>query len=110
MPVPPTPFMDLMLSTTPNPFERLKNHTTITAINLALTPWLIAEYGIDFADWDNDNTATHMIAHVITSQQLGGYTKRTFPAVIDGHRIAQVTFTKFILRILDICYVHHLST
>ena len=49
--------------------------------------------------------ATHMITHVITSQQLGGYTERTFPAAIDGHRVNQVTFTKFILRIIGISFL-----
>jgi hypothetical protein len=39
-----------------------------------------------------------MIAHVIMMQQLGGYTKRTFPLAIDGHRVEQVAFSKFVLR------------
>jgi hypothetical protein len=51
-----------------------------------------------YSDSDNVETATHMIAHVIISQQLGGYTASTFPAAIDGHRVEQVAFTKEILK------------
>ncbi len=58
-------------SATSNPFERLKNHQTMAAINATLVPWLIAEYGMHFADGDNVETATHMLTHVIISQQLG---------------------------------------
>jgi hypothetical protein len=39
-----------------------------------------------------------MIAHVIVTEQLGGYTERTFPAIIDGYRVQQVAFTKTILQ------------
>ena len=49
---------------TPNPFDRLKTHTTMATLNSILVPWLIAEFGIDYADWDNQKTATAMIAHV----------------------------------------------
>jgi hypothetical protein len=61
--------------------------------------WLIAEFGIYYADhdWDKVDTATHMIAHVIQSQQLGGCAERTFPAAINGHRVEQVAFTEFVL-------------
>ena len=75
----------------------------MAALNAAIIPWLIAEYGIYYADWDNVDTATHMIAQVIQSQQLGGYTARTFPAAIDGHHVHQVVFTKFVLRKAGIC-------
>ena len=68
------------------------------SINSTLVPWLIAEFGIHYGDWDNVETAMPMITHVIVSQQLGGYTERTFPAAIDGHRVEQVAFTKFVLR------------
>jgi hypothetical protein len=47
----------------------------------------------------------HIIAQVIQSQQLGGYTARTFPAAIDGHRVHQVAFTKFFLGTAGICSV-----
>ena len=80
-----------------NPFERLKNHTTMATLNSNLVPWLIAEFGIDYADWDNQKTATAMIAHVIMTEQLGGYTARTFPEMIDGYRVQQVAFTKMVL-------------
>ena len=89
----------------PNPFACLKTHPTMAAINSAIIPWLIAEYGIYYFDWDNADTATLMIAHVITSQQLGGYTERTFPEAIDGHRVEQVAFTKFVLRTAGNCSV-----
>jgi hypothetical protein len=97
---------EISISAKVNPFDCLKTHTTINAINSAITPWLVAEYGINYADWDNVETATHMIAHVITSQQLGGYTERTFPVVLDGHRVNQVTFTKFILRTIGISFLN----
>ena len=70
----------------------------MTAINAAVIPWLIAKYGIYYADWDNVDTATHMLTHVITSQQLVGYTERTFPAAINRHRVEQVAFSKYVLR------------
>ena len=89
----------------PNPFKILEGHANITSINSALTPWLIAEFGINYADWDNVDTATHMLTHVITSLQLGGYTERTFSAAIEGHRVEQVAFTKMILRTLGKCHV-----
>jgi hypothetical protein len=77
----------------------------MAALNAAIIPWLIAEYGIHYADWDNVDTATHMIAQVIQSQQLGGYTEHTFPAAINGHRFHQVAFTKFVLGTAGICSV-----
>ena len=85
-------------NTPSNPFDRLKNHTTMATLNSIIVPWLIAEFGIDYADWDNQKTATAMIAHVIMTEQLGGYTERTFPAKIDGYRVQQVAFTKTILQ------------
>jgi hypothetical protein len=69
----------------------------MTTLNSILVPLLIAEYGIDYADWDNQKTATAMIAHVIMTEQLGGYTVHTFPEMIDGFRVQQVAFTKMIL-------------
>ena len=81
-----------------NPFNCLRTHATMISINSTLVPWLIAEFGIHYGDWDNVETAMPMITHVIVSQQLGGYTERTFPAAIDGHRVEQVAFTKFVLR------------
>ena len=99
-PVPPpvAPPIPQPTNTSSNPFERLKNHTTMATLNSILVPWLIAEFGIDYADWDNQKTATAMIAHVIVTEQLGGYTERTFPAMIDGYRVQQVAFTKMILQ------------
>ena len=43
-------------------------------LNAALLPWLIAEFGIDFASLDNHEVATEMITHIITKHELGGYT------------------------------------
>ncbi len=59
----------------------------MATLNSIIVTWLIAEFGIDYADWDNQNTATAMITHVIVTEQLGGYTERTFPAMIDGYRV-----------------------
>jgi hypothetical protein len=74
----------------------------MAALNAAIIPCLIAEYGIYYADLDNVDTATHMIAQVIQSQQLGGYTARTFPAAADGHRVYQVAFST----LYQICFVY----
>jgi lactate dehydrogenase-like 2-hydroxyacid dehydrogenase len=70
----------------------------MATLNSIIVPWLIAEYGIDYADWDNQKTAKAMISHVIMTEHLGGYTERTFPAMIDGYRIQQMAFTKMILQ------------
>ncbi len=67
----------------------------MSSINWTLVLWLIAEFGIHYGDWDNVETAMPMITHMIVSQQLCGYTERTFPAAVDGHRVEQVVFTKF---------------
>ncbi len=67
-------------------------------LNSNLVPWMIAEFGIDYADWDHQKTATAMIAHIIMQEQLGGYTERTFPAMIDGYHVQQVAFTKMVLQ------------
>jgi hypothetical protein len=56
------------------------------------------EYGIDYASWDHVDVATEMITQIITKQQLGGYTSRTFAAIVDGYRVQQTAFTKFVLR------------
>ena len=69
----------------------------MATLNSIIVPWLIAEFRIDYADWDNKKTATAMIAHVIMTEQLGGYTARTFPEMIDGYRVQQVAFTKMVL-------------
>ena len=97
-PVSPPSLIHQPTITPSNPFDRLKNHTTMATLNSIIVPWLIAEFGIDYADWDNQKTATAMIAHVIVTEQLGGYTERTFPAIIDGYRVQQVAFTKTILQ------------
>jgi hypothetical protein len=34
----------------------------MATLNSIIVPWLIAEFGIDYADWDNQKTATAMIA------------------------------------------------
>jgi hypothetical protein len=70
------------------------------ALNATLAPWLISEYGMDhdYASWDRVDVATEMITHIITKQQLGGYTSRTFAAIVDGYRVQQTAFTKFVLR------------
>jgi hypothetical protein len=46
----------------------------MATLNSIIVPWLIAEFGIDYADWNNQKTATAMIAHVIVTEQLGGNT------------------------------------
>ena len=97
-PVSPPSLIHQPTITPSNPFDRLKNHTTMATLNSIIVPWLIAEFGIDYADWDNQKTATAMIAHVIVTEQLGGYTERTFPAIIDGYCVQQVAFTKTILQ------------
>jgi hypothetical protein len=76
-------------------FRLTVSHSTMSAINKAVTPWLITEYGID---WNNVDTATLLLAYAIVSQQLGRYHVSTFPEAIDRHSIKQVAFTNFILR------------
>jgi hypothetical protein len=39
-----------------------------------------------------------LITLIFTEEQLGGYTQRTFTAIVDGHRAQQTAFTKFVLR------------
>ena len=68
----------------------------MSAIKKAVTPWLIIEYGINYADWNNVDTATLLLVHASVSQQLGSYPVSTFPAAIDWHNIKQVAFTNFI--------------
>ncbi len=68
-----------------------------TLLNGILLPWLIAEYEIEFASLDNTEVATEMIAHIIMQHELGGYTKSTFPAIIQGHAMQQTAFAKFVL-------------
>ncbi len=60
------PSLPLQFSARPNPFDCLRKHNTIIAIKAAVIPWLIAEFGINYGDWDNADTVTHMIADVIT--------------------------------------------
>ncbi len=81
-----------------NPFLRLRGHNVMAALNANLVPWLIAEYGIDYSSWDHVDVATEMITHIVTKLQLGQYTSRTFAAVVEGHRVEQTAFTKFVLR------------
>jgi hypothetical protein len=80
-----------LVPTGTNPFEKLRGHNVMQALKAALVPWLIAEYGIDFASWDHVDVATEIITHIITKQQLGQYTSRrssrTFAAIVDGHRV-----------------------
>ena len=84
---------------TPDPFDRLKTHNTMATLNSNIIPWLIAEYGINYADIDNHRTATAMITHVVVTEQLGGFTERTFAALIaDGYRVQQSNFTKSVLK------------
>lgn len=70
----------------------------MSAINKTVSPWLITEYRIHYADWNNFDTATLLLAHAMASQHLSSYPLSTFPAAIDGHSIKQVAVTKFILR------------
>ena len=101
-PPPPVPAADPTpadnVPTGTNPFLKLRGHENMASLNATMVPWLIAEYGIDYPSWDHVDVATEMIAAIVTKQQLGGYTSRTFPAVVDGHRVEQTAFTKFVLR------------
>ena len=48
---------------TTDPFEIFKTHPTMQTINAHLVPWLIAEFGTEYADFGNNKRATAMIAH-----------------------------------------------
>ena len=74
-------------------------------LNAALLPWLIAEYGIDFASLDNQEFDTEMITHIITKHELGGYTTSTFPAIVEGHDMQRTAFSKCVLRQLSNSFV-----
>ena len=75
----------------------------MTTLNCNIIPWLIAEYGINYADIDNHKTATAMITHVVVTEQLGGFTERTFAAIIaNGYRVQQSAFTKSVLQLIGI--------
>ena len=66
-PAPLTPF-----PTNPpvaNPFEIFNTHATMQAINAHLVPCFIADVGSDYADFGNNETATAMITHVITTER-----------------------------------------
>ena len=92
-PPPPLPAADTtpadIVPTGTNPFLKLRGHENMAALHATLVPWLISEYGIDYQSWDHTDMATEMIAAIVTKLQLGGYTSRTFPAVVDGHRVEQ---------------------
>ncbi len=79
-------------------FERLRGDNAMVTSNATFNPRMIAESGIDFANWDYCKIATAMISHVVMTEQLGGYTERPFQAMIDEYRVQQLTFTKFALR------------
>ena len=87
-----------------DPFDVIRGHVPMQTLNNILLPWLIAEYGIDFASLDNTDVASEMISHIIMKHELGGYTKTTFPAIIDGHAMQRTAFSKFVLRQLGISF------
>ncbi len=80
-----------------DPFDVIRRHVPMQTLNSILLPWLIAEYGIDFASLDNTDVASEMISHIIMKNELGGYTKSTFPAIIEGHAMQWTAFAKFVL-------------
>ncbi len=50
----PVPAPELSFSAKPNPFKNgWKNHATMTILNTHIVPWLIAQFGLEYADWDN---------------------------------------------------------
>ncbi len=67
-------------------------------INSELVPWLIAKEGYNFADRDNIEMATEMIANIIILKGLNGYTAKTFPLTIQGKKVDQTNFTKHVLK------------
>ena len=87
-----------LIRSSSDPFEVIRGHVPMQTLNGILLPWLIAEYGMDFASLDNTEVATEMISYIIMKHELGGYTKSTFPAIIDGRAMQQTAFTKFVLR------------
>jgi hypothetical protein len=70
----------------------------MATLNASLVPWLIANTKLIFASWDHVDAPTEMIAHIVTKEQLSGYTECSFPAIFDGHRVQKTPFTKFVLR------------
>ena len=94
--VPLTPFPTNISSA--EPFRIFKTHATMQTVNAHLVLWLIAAFSLEYADFGNKKTATAMIAHVIMTEELGGYTYQTFPEMLRGCRIHQIAFTKYVLR------------
>ena len=85
-----------------NPFEIFKTHATMQTINAHLVPCLIADFGSNYANVGNNKMVTAIIAHVIMTEELGGYTEQTFPEMIHGYHVHQLAFTKFVLRQISI--------
>ena len=83
---------------TENPFAPLESNVPMKTINSKLVPCLIAKEGYNFADRDNIETATEMIANIIVCKELNGYTAKTFTLAIEGKKVEQTKFTKHVLK------------
>ena len=93
-----------------NPFEILKTHTTIQTLNFYFVPPLIADFGIDRADYDHYKTATIMLEHIIMSEDLGCYMQDSCPDTIKVYHVQQLAFTKFMLRQIGTCALSQTRT
>ncbi len=59
---------------------------------------MIAKEGYNFADSDNIDIATEMIANIIVCQELKGYTAKSFPLAIEEKKVEQTKLTKHVLK------------
>ncbi len=82
-PPPPAPAADplnaLLVPSGTNQFEKLRGHCKI-----------------EYAIWDHVDVATEIITHIITKQQLSGYTLCTFAVIVDGYRVQQTALQSLI--------------
>ena len=81
-----------------NPFEPLQQNIPMKTITSELVQWLISKEGINFADRENNETLTEIIAKIIIDKQLNGYTAKSFLLAIDGRKVEQAKFTKHVLK------------
>jgi hypothetical protein len=76
-------------------------------INADLVPIMIATEGLDFYDRNHTEKAADYIANIITTHELGGYTRETFPMAIRGRKIELKQFTTNILQTIGEFHFMH---
>jgi hypothetical protein len=58
---------------------------------------------------DNVETATEMLAYIITYKQISSYTESTYAAAVNGHRVARVALQSLFCKqqkiVLFLCFI-----